>query len=52
MAAVDRRNPNLDDFVGFNWSSWIDRANIIPSEGESCPPHHKQIRSNYSGIIQ
>ncbi|XP_029912339.1 ataxin-7-like protein 2b isoform X2 [Myripristis murdjan] len=32
MAAVDRRNPNLDDFVGLNWSSWIDIANILASD--------------------
>lgn len=35
MAALDRRNPNLDDFVGLNWSCWIDRVNILPSDGES-----------------
>ncbi|XP_010900730.2 ataxin-7-like protein 2b isoform X1 [Esox lucius] len=33
MAALDRRNPILDDFVGLNWSSWIDRVNIQTSEG-------------------
>lgn len=37
MAALDRRNPNLDDFVGLNWSSWIDKAYVLASEGESYP---------------
>lgn len=37
MAAVDRRNPNLDDFVGLNWSCWVDGVNIFPSDGESHP---------------
>ncbi|XP_042347871.1 ataxin-7-like protein 2b [Plectropomus leopardus] len=35
MAAVDRRNPNLDDFVGLSWSCWVDRVNILPSDAES-----------------
>ncbi|XP_040914534.1 ataxin-7-like protein 2b [Toxotes jaculatrix] len=33
MAALNRRNPNLDDFVGLNWSCWVDRVNILPSDG-------------------
>ncbi|CAN9516196.1 unnamed protein product [Ophioblennius macclurei] len=32
MAALDRRNLNLDDFVGLNWSCWADRVNIPPSD--------------------
>ncbi|KAK7878547.1 hypothetical protein WMY93_030383 [Mugilogobius chulae] len=32
MAAVDRRMPNLDDFVGLNWSCWIDTVNIETSD--------------------
>ncbi|KAI3357383.1 hypothetical protein L3Q82_015809 [Scortum barcoo] len=32
MAALDRRNPNLDDFVGLNWSCWMERVNILPSD--------------------
>ncbi|XP_068453944.1 ataxin-7-like protein 2b isoform X2 [Clinocottus analis] len=35
MAALDRRNPNLDDFVGLNWSCWVERVNISPSDAES-----------------
>ncbi|KAK5863463.1 hypothetical protein PBY51_000492 [Eleginops maclovinus] len=35
MAALDRRNPNLDDFVGLNWNCWVDRANILPSDAGS-----------------
>ncbi|XP_034733892.1 ataxin-7-like protein 2b isoform X1 [Etheostoma cragini] len=35
MAALDRRNPNLDDFVGLNWSSWVNRVNILPSDAGS-----------------
>ncbi|XP_071399686.1 ataxin-7-like protein 2b [Centroberyx affinis] len=35
MAALDRRNPNLDDFVGLNWSCWVDRANILSSDAGS-----------------
>lgn len=35
MAAMDRRNPNLDDFVGLNWSCWIDRVKMLSSDGES-----------------
>ncbi|GLD45969.1 ataxin-7-like protein 2 isoform X1 [Lates japonicus] len=35
MAALNRRNPNLDDFVGLNWSCWVDRANILPSDAGS-----------------
>lgn len=40
MAALNRRIPNLDDFVGLNWSCWVDRVNILPSDGEfhSLPP--------------
>lgn len=38
MAALDRRNPNLDDFVGLNWSCWVDRVNVLSSDGESCTP--------------
>ncbi|XP_030277752.1 ataxin-7-like protein 2b isoform X1 [Sparus aurata] len=35
MAALDRRNPNLDDFVGLNWSCWVDRVNISSSDAGS-----------------
>ncbi|XP_072223923.1 ataxin-7-like protein 2b [Leuresthes tenuis] len=36
MAALDRRNLNLDDFVGLNWSCLVDGVNILPSDAESC----------------
>lgn len=32
MAAVDRRNPNLVDFVGLNWSFWTDGVDIEPPD--------------------
>lgn len=35
MAAVDRRNPNVDDFLGLNWSCWVDRVKTLPTDGES-----------------
>ncbi|KAF3860346.1 hypothetical protein F7725_000601 [Dissostichus mawsoni] len=35
MAALERRNPNLDDFVGLNWSCWVVKANILPSDAGS-----------------
>ncbi|XP_040009992.1 ataxin-7-like protein 2b [Xiphias gladius] len=35
MAALYRRNPNVDDFVGLNWSCWVDRVNILPSDAGS-----------------
>ncbi|XP_068997506.1 ataxin-7-like protein 2b isoform X1 [Embiotoca jacksoni] len=35
MAALDRRNPNLDDFVGLNWSCWVDRVNVSSSDAGS-----------------
>ncbi|XP_058497805.1 ataxin-7-like protein 2b [Solea solea] len=37
MAALNRRNPNLDDFVGLNWSCWIERVDILPSDAGSDP---------------
>ncbi|XP_029689539.1 ataxin-7-like protein 2b isoform X3 [Takifugu rubripes] len=35
MAATDRRNPNLDDFVGLNWSCWVDKVNVLTSDDNS-----------------
>ncbi|XP_035511903.1 ataxin-7-like protein 2b isoform X1 [Morone saxatilis] len=43
MAALGRRNPNLDDFVGLNWSCWVDRGNILPSDAGS----HAEDSSKY-----
>ncbi|XP_061759573.1 ataxin-7-like protein 2b isoform X2 [Nerophis ophidion] len=43
MAVVEGRNPNLDDFVGLNWSCWVDRENIFTSDDKhifgECPSH-------------
>ncbi|KAJ8260288.1 hypothetical protein GJAV_G00179240 [Gymnothorax javanicus] len=35
MAALDRRVPSLDDFVGQCWSSWVERANVFVSDAGS-----------------
>ncbi|XP_056131209.1 ataxin-7-like protein 2b, partial [Lampris incognitus] len=46
MAALDRRNPHLDDFAGLHWSAWVDRANILLPEGcselEECSKYGKK----------
>lgn len=34
MAALERRVPCLDDFVGQSWSVWADRNNLTASDGE------------------
>ncbi|CAK6951330.1 ataxin-7-like protein 2b isoform X1 [Scomber scombrus] len=47
MAALDRRNPNLDDFVGLNWSCWVDRANILPSDAGSNVEDSSKYGSNH-----
>eukprot|EP00063_Salmo_salar_P048327 XP_014023162.1 PREDICTED: ataxin-7-like protein 2 [Salmo salar] len=33
MAALERRVPSLDDFVGESWSAWAERASVTGSEG-------------------
>ncbi|XP_028854097.1 ataxin-7-like protein 2a isoform X2 [Denticeps clupeoides] len=33
MAALDRRLPGLDDFVGQNWSAWAERAGANAVDG-------------------
>ncbi|KAJ3585835.1 hypothetical protein NHX12_012243 [Muraenolepis orangiensis] len=38
MATLDRCDPNLDD-VGLNWSSWIDKCDILTDEGASKERH-------------
>uniref|UniRef100_G3NYF1 Ataxin 7-like 2a n=1 Tax=Gasterosteus aculeatus TaxID=69293 RepID=G3NYF1_GASAC len=46
MAALDRRNPNLDDFVGLNWSCWVERVNISPSDaGSNVEDGSKHVRN-------
>lgn len=34
MAALERRVPSLDDFVGESWSAWAERASVTGSEGK------------------
>ncbi|XP_075951331.1 ataxin-7-like protein 2b isoform X2 [Anarhichas minor] len=47
MAALDRRNPNLDDFVGLNWSCWVERVNILPSDaGSHVDDSSKHVRKH------
>ncbi|TRY94879.1 hypothetical protein DNTS_032980 [Danionella cerebrum] len=41
MAALDRRLPCLDDFVGQNWSVWTERANLTASDGSDGDDHSK-----------
>ncbi|XP_029995440.1 ataxin-7-like protein 2b isoform X2 [Sphaeramia orbicularis] len=48
MAAVDRRNPNLDDFVGLNWSCWVDRVNIQSSDAFSNVEDSSKYDRNHS----
>ncbi|XP_061910227.1 ataxin-7-like protein 2 isoform X1 [Entelurus aequoreus] len=43
MAAVEGRNPNLDDFVGLNWSCWVDRVNIFTSDAGLCAEYESVI---------
>lgn len=44
MAAVDRRVPSLDDFVGQSWSAWAERTGVTAADGKGalsrryCPP--------------
>jgi hypothetical protein len=37
MAALERRVPSLDDFVGQSWSAWAERAGVTASEGKGAP---------------
>ncbi|XP_061694338.1 ataxin-7-like protein 2 isoform X2 [Syngnathoides biaculeatus] len=37
MAAVDGRRLNLEEFVGLNWSCWVDAVNILTSDAGTCP---------------
>lgn len=34
MAAVDRRVPSLDDFVGQSWTAWADWAGVSGADGK------------------
>lgn len=44
MAALDRRVPSLDDFVGQSWSTWTERAGLTAADGEQTH-ERKQRRS-------
>uniref|UniRef100_A0AAY5JZL9 SCA7 domain-containing protein n=1 Tax=Esox lucius TaxID=8010 RepID=A0AAY5JZL9_ESOLU len=33
MAALERRVPSIDDFVGQSWSAWAEKAGVTASEG-------------------
>ncbi|XP_040890994.1 ataxin-7-like protein 2a isoform X2 [Toxotes jaculatrix] len=33
MAALDRRVPSLDDFVGQSWTAWAERAGVTAADG-------------------
>lgn len=37
MAAVDRRVPSLDDFVGQSWTAWADWAGVSGADGKEAP---------------
>jgi len=39
MAALERRVPSLDDFVGQSWSTWAERAGATPSDGKEARIH-------------
>ncbi|KAK9966772.1 hypothetical protein ABG768_003864 [Culter alburnus] len=41
MAALERRVPCLDDFVGQSWSVWTERANLTASEGSDGDEYSK-----------
>ncbi|XP_028303325.1 ataxin-7-like protein 2a [Gouania willdenowi] len=41
MAALDRRVPSLDDFVGQSWTSWADWATVAPADGSDVDDYSK-----------
>ncbi|KAM9365234.1 ataxin-7-like protein 2a [Pholidichthys leucotaenia] len=41
MAAVDRRVPSLDDFVGQSWTAWADRAGLTAADGSDGDDYSK-----------
>lgn len=46
MAALDRRVPSLDDFVGQSWTAWVEWAGMTAAEGkEVYSRKHRQPRS-------
>lgn len=34
MAALDRRVPSLDEFVGQSWTAWADWAGVTAADGK------------------
>ncbi|XP_028261853.1 ataxin-7-like protein 2a isoform X2 [Parambassis ranga] len=45
MAALDRRVPSLDDFVGQSWTAWADWAGVTVADGpdvEDCSKNGKK----------
>lgn len=37
MAALERRVPSLDDFVGQSWTAWADWAGVTAADGKRAP---------------
>lgn len=48
MAALERRVPSLDDFVGQSWSAWAERAGVTTSEGKGVLCHRYRPASDRS----
>lgn len=47
MAALDRRVPSLDDFVGQSWTAWAEWAGVTAADGkETSWRNHWQLRSH------
>lgn len=47
MAALDRRVPSLDDFVGQSWTAWTEWAGVTAADGkEASWRKHWQLRSH------
>uniref|UniRef100_A0A8C6UTY2 Ataxin 7-like 2a n=1 Tax=Neogobius melanostomus TaxID=47308 RepID=A0A8C6UTY2_9GOBI len=41
MAALVRRVPSLDDFVGQSWSSWVEWAGVTAVDGRGIDDHNR-----------
>ncbi|XP_036772572.1 ataxin-7-like protein 2 [Manis pentadactyla] len=44
MAALERRVPNLDDFAGQSWSSWVERADLPAADGAELEESNKNMK--------
>lgn len=52
MAALDRRVPSLDDFVGQSWSAWAEWAGVTAAEGkEAHRRKHRPLRSRLTDAL-